>query len=38
MGKTIETAFAIILAVSGGEITRLIMLEDSFAVSQATRA
>jgi ketosteroid isomerase-like protein len=36
-GKTIETAFAIILTVSGGEITRFMMLEDSFAVSQATR-
>jgi ketosteroid isomerase-like protein len=37
-GKTVETAFAFVLTVSGGEITRFRMLEDSFAVSQAARA
>jgi len=36
-GKIIETAFAIVLTVFGGEITRLQMLEDSFAVSRAAR-
>jgi ketosteroid isomerase-like protein len=35
-GQTVETAFA--LTVSGGEITRFRMLEDSFAVSRAARA
>jgi ketosteroid isomerase-like protein len=33
-GKIIESAFAIILAASDGEITRFQMLEDSFAVSR----
>lgn len=37
-GKIIKSAFALILTVSGGEITRFQMLEDSFAVSQATRS
>jgi ketosteroid isomerase-like protein len=36
-GKTVETAFAFVLNVSGGEITRFRMLEDSFAVSRAAR-
>jgi len=36
-GKTLETAFAFVLAISGGEITHFRMLEDSFAVSQAAR-
>jgi uncharacterized protein len=36
-GKIIESAFALILTVSGGEITRFQMLEDSFAVSRAAR-
>jgi ketosteroid isomerase-like protein len=36
-GKLIESPFALILYVSGGEITRFQMLEDSFAVSQAAR-
>ncbi|CAN7325299.1 nuclear transport factor 2 family protein [Pseudoduganella sp. LjRoot289] len=36
-GKVVETAFAFVLAVAGGEITRFQMLEDSFAVSQAAR-
>jgi uncharacterized protein len=36
--KTVETAFAFVLTVSGGEITRFRMLEDSFAVSRAARA
>jgi hypothetical protein len=34
-GKMVESAFALILTVSGGEITRFQMLEDSFAVSRA---
>ena len=37
-GKVIESPFAIVLTVSGGEIIRLLMLEDSFAVSQAARS
>jgi ketosteroid isomerase-like protein len=37
-GKIIESAFAIILTVSGGEIARFQMLEDSFAVSGAARS
>jgi ketosteroid isomerase-like protein len=37
-GKTIETAFALVLTVSDGEITRYQMLEDSFAVSRAARS
>ena len=36
-GKTMETAFAIVLTVSDGEITHYRMLEDSFAVSQAAK-
>jgi uncharacterized protein len=36
-GKVIESAFAIILTVSGGEVTRFQMLEDSFGVSRAAR-
>lgn len=37
-GKVIESPFAIVFTVSGGEITRLLMLEDSFAVSRAARS
>jgi len=37
-GKTMETAFALVLDVSDGTITRFRMLEDSFAVSRAARA
>lgn len=37
-GKVVETPYAIILAVSGGEITRFLMLENSFAVSEAARS
>jgi ketosteroid isomerase-like protein len=37
-GRTVETTFAIVLTVTGGEITRFLMLEDSFAVSEAARA
>jgi len=37
-GKILETAFAFVLTVSGGKITRFRMLEDSFAVSRAARA
>ena len=36
-GKIIETAFALILKISGGQVVRLQMLEDSFAVSRAAR-
>jgi hypothetical protein len=36
-GKTIETAFALVLTISGGQITRFQMLEDSFATSEAAR-
>ncbi|HEY2616120.1 MAG TPA: nuclear transport factor 2 family protein [Acetobacteraceae bacterium] len=36
--KVVDTAFAIILAISEGRITRFRMLEDSFAVSQAAYA
>ena len=37
-GKIIESAFALILTISAGEITRFQMLEDSFAVSRAARS
>ncbi len=37
-GRVIESAFAIILTISEGRITRFQMLEDSFAVSQAAYA
>lgn len=36
--KVVETAFAIVLTVSGNRITRFQMLEDSFAVSRAACA
>ena len=36
-GKLIETAFAIVLRIHNGEITRFRMLEDSFAVSSSGR-
>jgi ketosteroid isomerase-like protein len=36
-GRIIETAFALVLTVTGGQITRYQMLEDSFAVSKAAR-
>jgi 3-oxoacyl-[acyl-carrier protein] reductase len=36
-GKVINTDFGIILTVTGGEISRFQMLEDSFAVSRAAR-
>ena len=36
--KVVETAFAIILTISGDRIIRFRMLEDSFAVSLAGRA
>ena len=36
-GRIIESPFALILYVSGGEIIRFQILEDSFAVSQAAR-
>lgn len=34
----IETSFAVILTISDGLISHFLMLEDSFAVSQASRA
>ncbi|WP_280570753.1 nuclear transport factor 2 family protein [Chromohalobacter sp. 296-RDG] len=37
-GKTIDTAFAIVLTVSDDEIIRFLMLEDSFAVAAAARS
>jgi ketosteroid isomerase-like protein len=37
-GKIIESAFVLILTFSDGEVTRFQMLEDSFAVSRATRS
>jgi ketosteroid isomerase-like protein len=36
-GKVVESTFALILTISGGEITRFQMLEDSLAVSRAAR-
>jgi ketosteroid isomerase-like protein len=36
-GRVIESAIAIILTVSEGEVTRFQMLEDSFGVSRAAR-
>jgi ketosteroid isomerase-like protein len=36
-GNIVDTAFAIILTIVGGEITKFLMLEDSFAVSRAAR-
>jgi len=36
-GKIIDTAFAIILTIVGSEITRFVMLEDSFKTSEAAR-
>jgi ketosteroid isomerase-like protein len=36
-GKIIRTDFAIVLTITNGEIVRFQLLEDSFAVSQATR-
>lgn len=37
-GKVIDTSFAMILTIAGGEITRFQMLEDSFATPAAARA
>ncbi|WP_186055187.1 nuclear transport factor 2 family protein [Burkholderia gladioli] len=37
-GKVMETAFAVVLQISDNQITHYRMFEDSFAVSQATRA
>ncbi len=36
-GKVVETAFALVLTVTDGQITGFQMLEDCFAVSQAAR-
>lgn len=36
-GKVINTQFAIVLTISGNEITRFQMLEDSFGLSRAVR-
>jgi hypothetical protein len=38
MRPPLESPFAIILTVTGGEVTGFQMLENSFAVSQAARA
>jgi len=37
-GKTIETPYAIVLTIADGQITRFLMLENSFAVAMAVRA
>lgn len=37
-GKTIETAYVIVLSILDGRITRFLMLEDSFATAIAARA
>lgn len=37
-GNLIETPFSVILTITDGLISRYLMLEDSFAVSQASRA
>jgi uncharacterized protein len=37
-GKTVEQAYAIVLTIAGDEITRFLMLEDSFATANAARA
>lgn len=36
-GKVIESPFAIVLTIAGGEISNFLMLENSFAVAEATR-
>jgi uncharacterized protein len=36
--KTIEQAYAIVLTIAGDEITRFLMLENSFATANAARA
>jgi ketosteroid isomerase-like protein len=36
--KTIDSPFALILTVSEGKITRFQMLEDTIAISRATRS
>jgi ketosteroid isomerase-like protein len=36
-GRLIEMSFAIVLSVNNSKISRFLMLEDSFAVSAATR-
>jgi ketosteroid isomerase-like protein len=36
-GKILDTAFAIVLTIAGSEITRFVMLEDSFKTSWAAR-
>jgi uncharacterized protein len=37
-GQVVDQPFAIVLTVSGGHITRFLMLEDSHAVSRAAQA
>jgi ketosteroid isomerase-like protein len=37
-GKTIETAYAIVLTIADDQITRFLMLEDSLATAIAARA
>jgi len=36
-GKTVEQAYVIVLTIAGNEITRFLMLEDSFATANAAR-
>jgi ketosteroid isomerase-like protein len=36
-GKTVEQAYALVLTIEGDEITRFLMLEDSFATANAAR-
>ena len=36
-GRIIDTAFAIVLTIVGNEITRFVMLEDSFKTSKTVR-
>ncbi|MEN5038731.1 nuclear transport factor 2 family protein [Stenotrophomonas sp. TWI1149] len=36
-GKTIESPFVIVLTFAGGEISKFMMIEDSFAVAAASR-
>lgn len=36
-GKTVEQAYAIVLTIADGKITRFLMLEDSFATANAAR-
>lgn len=37
-GKTVKQAYVLVLTIQGDEITRFLMLEDSFATANAARA